>query len=153
MKRTVSLILSLIMVIGICTSMPLTIISNAANQKCGDNLTWTYENNTLTISGTGDMWDFVPFDMTSDEGVAPWYYIRYDIYDIVIEEGVTSIGSNAIFGNFRDIKLPVSVVKMSEDAISYTYDMYEGVPCGFYTGTEEQFNAISKDNSGYASFA
>ena len=29
-----------------------------ASGKCGDNLTWTLKDGTLTISGTGEMWDY-----------------------------------------------------------------------------------------------
>ncbi len=47
-------------------SCEVTVTDN--NNKCGDHLTWTLDDEgTLTISGTGDMWDF-------DDGKnsAPW---------------------------------------------------------------------------------
>ena len=60
--------------------------------KCGENLTWKYdsENQTLTISGTGDMYDY-------EENKTPWSTLKdkMEISTIVIEDGVTSIGDNA----------------------------------------------------------
>ena len=60
--------------------------------KCGENLTWKYdsENQTLTISGTGDMYDY-------EEDKTPWSTLKdkFEISTIVIEDGVTSIGDNA----------------------------------------------------------
>lgn len=55
-----------------------------AQGKCGDNVTYKYddETKTLTISGTGSMWD--------DYGFAK---ALYETNKIVIESGVTSIGS------------------------------------------------------------
>lgn len=63
---------------------------------CGDNLTWTLKDGTLTISGTGPMWDFddESFDY-SDEPESPWYDYREEITDVVVEEGVTTIGTFA----------------------------------------------------------
>ena len=55
-------------------------------------MTWTLnESGTLTISGTGDMYDFVIANDMS------WYNQRYDIKQIVIESGVTSIGRHAFY--------------------------------------------------------
>lgn len=61
---------------------------------CGDNLTWRIDdNNTLIISGTGDMYDF-----GEDSNLPPWhYYGGYDgnIQYVEIGENVTGIGSYA----------------------------------------------------------
>ena len=53
---------------------------------CGDNLTWTFTTAdcTLTISGTGDMYNY-----------NPWYEFNQAIKNISIQDGVTSIGSSA----------------------------------------------------------
>ena len=34
----------------------------AASGKCGDNLTWSYNNGVLTISGSGAMYDYPVYD-------------------------------------------------------------------------------------------
>ncbi len=150
MKRVIATILTLVMTIGLCTGLPLSVTTKAAIGRCGDNLTWRYEDSTLTISGTGDMWDFVPYDLSVSEGMAPWYYIR-DNYDIVIEDGVTSIGSNAFFAKFQNITLPVSVVAVRDDAV-FWYAMSDEGFYGFYEGTQEQFDAIIKEDNSLNGF-
>lgn len=60
---------------------------------CGENLTWSFDKDTgtLTISGTGYMWNF-EVDKT------PWDPYLDQIVQIVVEEGVLSIGSDAFWG-------------------------------------------------------
>ena len=41
--------------------------------NCGENLTWSFENETLTISGTGAMANFIP------DAHAPWFHLRDSI--------------------------------------------------------------------------
>lgn len=61
--------------------------------SCGENLTWTLdENGCLTISGTGEMTDF------DSNTIVPWFEFRSSITDVVIEEGVTTIGNYAFAG-------------------------------------------------------
>lgn len=64
--------------------------------QCGDNLTWRIENETLTISGTGAMWDYED----TDEGktVAPWSVYEEQLTTLVLEEGITYIGERAFEG-------------------------------------------------------
>lgn len=68
---------------------------------CGDNLTWVLSNsNVLTISGTGDMYDY-------DSSTMPWYDYNADITSVVIEDGVTSIGQYAFYGcKMTSISIP-----------------------------------------------
>ena len=56
--------------------------------KCGDDLTWTLDGNgTLTISGTGAMYDF--------EEEAPW--LALEPQQLVLEEGITHISASAFY--------------------------------------------------------
>ena len=75
-----------------------------ASGTCGDNLTWVLDDaGTLTISGEGEMMDFTDED-------APWSKYLYTIIaignggsyvessgikEVVVEEGITSIGAYA----------------------------------------------------------
>ena len=56
---------------------------------CGPNLTWDFTNGVLTISGTGAMSDY------ESAGEQPWKDYRSTIKSVVVEEGVTTIGSYA----------------------------------------------------------
>ncbi|MDE6671560.1 MAG: leucine-rich repeat protein [Ruminococcus sp.] len=86
----------------------------AINQSgiCGDNLTWKLENNTLTISGMGNMYDY--------EDYPEWYYYRNDIKNIIIENGVTSIGRIAFSycDSFTSVTIPESVSIINQYAFS-----------------------------------
>lgn len=69
----------------------------SASGKCGDNLIWTFKDGILTISGTGDMYDYSRDELNS---TAPW--IKYNegalTNSLIIEEGVTKIGDYAFYG-------------------------------------------------------
>ena len=76
-----------------------------ASGTCGDNLTWELdESGTLTISGTGRMADYDQY--FSDENTPPWAtetdewggHFNKDITKVILEEGVTYIGSWAFDG-------------------------------------------------------
>ncbi|MBR1930881.1 MAG: leucine-rich repeat domain-containing protein, partial [Lachnospiraceae bacterium] len=75
---------------------------------CGDNLTWTLdEEGTLTVSGTGEMYDRAFDDY------------RNQIYGLVIEEGVTSIGEYAFAHCYRikgELDLPNSLTSIGGHA-------------------------------------
>ncbi len=64
-----------------------------ASGTCGDNLLWVLkEDGTMTISGTGDMWDYGYGSSISGAGTE---LEQERVKKVVIEEGVTSIGEEA----------------------------------------------------------
>lgn len=66
-----------------------------ASGKCGVSAEWTYyRDKTLVISGTGPM-DSYKFDQKESISTAPWMNYRSRIKKIVVEDGITSIGSYA----------------------------------------------------------
>ena len=80
---------------------------------CGENVTWVLDQNgVLTISGTGKMADYPQIDQW------PWYKDREQIVSVVIEEGVTNIGSGAFsyFSNLTSIAIPSSVTDIGSYA-------------------------------------
>ena len=89
-----------------------TIKSKAASSgTCGDNLTWTLDDNgTLTISGTGDMYNY-------SIGDSPFSYSS-SIKKVVINEGVTRIGEYAFCGceSLTSITIPKSVSSIGSRA-------------------------------------
>ena len=58
-------------------------------EQCGEDLTWELNGNTLTISGTGAMYDYY------DPSGRPWNSYAQQIREVVIGNGVTSIGNYA----------------------------------------------------------
>ena len=76
---------------------------------CGEDLTWTLDvDGVLTISGTGAMqdyyWDF-------GDVATPWKEYCQDIQTVIIESGVTSIGSFAFYDckSLTSVSLPDSL--------------------------------------------
>lgn len=63
---------------------------------CGDDLIWEFfeKEQTLIISGTGVMYDYV-FDSYYDTSTTPWDAYRERIATIIVENGVETIGQFA----------------------------------------------------------
>lgn len=80
--------------------------------KCGDNLAWSLNNNKLTISGTGEMYNYA-------KGESPFSKLAGYINQVQIEDGVESIGDYAFYGCalFEMLKLPATVSTVGKDAI------------------------------------
>ena len=86
-----------------------------ASDKCGDHAFWKLENGVLTIVGEGPMWDF-------DSSNYPGYYeSRESITSVVIESGVTRIGSMAFLycGNITGITIPSGVISIGNNAFAW----------------------------------
>ena len=66
----------------------------ADSGSCGENMTWTLQGTVLRLSGSGVMRDYYAGGVT-----IPWQKYREEITDVVIEDGITQITSNA-FQNF-----------------------------------------------------
>ncbi|MBQ3216032.1 MAG: DUF4855 domain-containing protein, partial [Oscillospiraceae bacterium] len=83
-----------------------------ASGECGDNLRWNLNpSGTLTISGTGDMWDF-------GQGEAPWYPYADSLKTVVIESGATSIGDLAFWEcvNITSVTIPEGITRIGDSA-------------------------------------
>lgn len=84
----------------------------ATSGACGENLTWTVEDGTITITGTGAMKDYDGY-----ANLSPFRDLT-DITKVVISEGVTSIGSQAFSGckNLKSIELPKGLTSIGNYA-------------------------------------
>ncbi len=106
--------------------------SAASSGNCGDsgsNVTWLLDDNgTLTISGSGKI-----EDCRSDID-QPWYSNRSDITSVVIEPGVTSIGSQAFYecSNLTSITIPSGLTSIGEQAFGNCTGLTSiTIPSGF----------------------
>ena len=80
--------------------------------ECGENADWSFEGGVLTISGTGEMESYNGLDSASRQ--PPWGDFRNDISEVIIENGITSIGAYA-FAKCRNlvaVEVPSSVQKI-----------------------------------------
>lgn len=85
----------------------------AQNGVCGDNLTWSFNSETgeLTITGTGEMYDY-------DYFTAPWYPYEANIEKLNIGNGITYIGKYSFNGlmNIQEVTIPNTVEIIGNDS-------------------------------------
>lgn len=98
--------------------LPVTLVDEEKpmSGKCGENLTWVLDDKgTLTISGTGDMFDFDIARLFTN--FSPWAY-RDDIKSVLIETGVTSVGNYAFqyCASLASVTLSNSITRIGKDA-------------------------------------
>ena len=108
MKKTLFL-LTMLAIIGLCQTNV-----NAQNGKTGP-LTWSISDNTLTISGSGDMPDY------GLSNFSPWSSYQSSFSTVIIGDSVTTIGNGA-FTNCSDItsiSIPNSVTAIGNGAFYY----------------------------------
>lgn len=106
-KRLLSILLVLLTAL---TLLPLGALADD-NNKCGENLTWEFADGILTISGTGDMYDY------SEDYLAPWSEHCVEITNVTISDGVTSIGSSAFcYCSVKSITLPFGLKHIGASA-------------------------------------
>ena len=124
--KFLSVLLAIMMVMSI---IPITASATETTGTCGDNLTWSYDDTTctLTISGEGDMYDYEA-DTDPTDGVntdnRPWSSLTYNFKKIIIADGVTSIGNDAFYKCFNVISaiIPDSITSVGDRAFYYCDD-------------------------------
>ena len=86
-----------------------------ASGTCGENLTWVLEENgTLTISGTGEMYNYARAEY------GPWKDYQSSITTVYIENGVSSIGDSAFESceALTDVTIADSVTSIGKNAFA-----------------------------------
>ena len=120
MKRYV-ILFSCLMVVLLSLSLLSPKAQAAANGTCGDNLTWELYGGRLTVFGTGPMYNY----SYTNGSRAPWWDVNQYIYEVVIEEGVTTIGDWTFngCGNLKCVTIADSVVSIGWSAFNGCYDL------------------------------
>ena len=127
MKKVISLFLSLAMLLSIVSVVDFSAYADVQTGSCGDNVKYSLDTSTgvLTISGTGDMYSYGPF------------YENTNIKSVIIENGVTSIGSYVFYKCTRltSVTIPNSVKSLGDNALC-------SVKKVIYNGTDKEFFEI-----------
>ena len=106
------------------SALPLGLVDTAeaaavSSGQCGDNIRWTLDaSGTLTISGTGAMYDY-GFIWNGEEWEdikAPWFGLCEQLRRAVVGEGVTHIGAGAFADlyNLTSVSLPAGLEGLGE---------------------------------------
>lgn len=90
----------------------------ATSGQCGDSVTWNFDTTTgqLTISGTGGMYDY--YDNRNQSSTAPWIGHGNSLTSVVVEDGVTRIGSGSFLGlkSLKNVTTPPSLQIIGNNA-------------------------------------
>lgn len=92
--------------------------ATAQSGECGDNATWTLDGNTLTISGTGTLTNYI--SPNSIYATFPgWYEYKDEIKKVVITDGITNVGDYSFYQYkfLESVSLPEGITKIG----NYTF--------------------------------
>lgn len=129
----------------ICITMLLSIMVSANGgepeliytTECGENLHWEIKDDTLTISGTGEMDEFQMMSSDSYMKFPPWNCRAFE--NVIIEDGVETIGVCAFtWTNCTVVTIPKSIMKIGNDAFNACYSLSDV----YYQGTESEWKKI-----------
>ena len=125
MKKIISLLMAFVMLFSVTSGLTLTAYAETPTSgQCGENAFWNYdeESKTLTISGTGKMFDYnnnTIRDLNNKPVKALGYYdLLYKVSTIKIIEGITLIGARAFYecSGLKSITIPNSVTLIRTEA-------------------------------------
>lgn len=115
-KKLCKLYIPRLMALLLCLTVLLTCVpmARAESGACGDGLSWDYSDGVLTISGSGNMYDY------GSSTAVPWYSFRQEITSVVLPSGLTSVGSHAFYGceQLTVLDLPENVRSVGEYAFA-----------------------------------
>lgn len=115
--------------LALCLLLALSVLPGRASALSGTTggLNWSLTGGTLSISGTGAMPNY------TEGNTAPWFDATAAINRIVVEEGVTSVGSLAFYGCSAAVRvsLPSTVTAIGDCAFKNCTSMtYVNLPEG-----------------------
>jgi len=117
-----------------------------AKGVCGADLTWYYQDGVLVIKGTGAMTDYNSFSNNT-----PWNEFEDKVGWVIIEEGVTSIGSWSLnkMSALSKISLPESLKVINEGGLAdcdnlSSIELPQGLEImGRYSLSSDSMNSIT----------
>lgn len=94
------LLLCFVFIFALHNIVPVMQVKAAAN-----SISYTLKDGVLTISGTGNMPKYETYEDT------PWYDVRFDVRELIIEDGITGISDYAFTSCYllKTVTLPDSI--------------------------------------------
>lgn len=129
MKRLLSVLLAVLLV---SVFAPVAVCAESATSgTCGEGISWSYSNYTLTISGGGEMADG-----------SPWEAYKDKIETVILTGGITKIGESAFenYDSLEKIHFGDALVEIGKRAFYDCNDIVEiRLPATFRRFGEESF--------------
>ncbi len=115
MKKIVSILLSLVMLLSISSAAGVNAYAKALTKgKCGKSVTYSFQQSTgtLTISGKGKMTNY------AQKGPSSPFESKSGIKKVIIKKGVTNIGGAMFFDckNLSSVTVPETVKEIQNAA-------------------------------------
>ena len=114
LKKSLPLLLALVLMVS---ALPFSAVANGG--ICGDDIGWFFDGSTLTLSGSGPMYDYKSdaFGRTN----TPWAGFTDDIETVILAGSITHIGDWAFNGcsNMKHINFPQSITSIGHHAFYY----------------------------------
>ena len=113
LQRNISRLMAVLLVLMLLAgAFPVALAAESGT--CGADLSWSFDEGTLTITGSGDMTDF------PESTMSPWYHLREEILKISLPEGLTSVGSLAFYEckKLTAVVIPNSVTRIGDYAFA-----------------------------------
>jgi len=109
-NRIFSALLATVLCVGLLSVVPMRVSAAEKSGVCGENLTWSFSDGRLTITGSGNMTNYNQVDMP------PWYSFRENIYYLSLPEGLTAIGDMAFYDcyNLTAVTIPSTVKQIGK---------------------------------------
>ena len=111
-------------IVIIITCIVVNVLSsdnNTTSGKCGEKATWNFDEDTFTlcINGSGKIDDY------GDNNLPPWFLFKTLIHTVIIEEGVTYIGSDCFKHcvSLSSVSIPSSVSTIGYQAFKECYNL------------------------------
>lgn len=113
LQRNISRLMAVLLVLMLLAgAFPVALAAESGT--CGADLSWSFDEGTLTITGSGDMTDF------PESTMSPWYHLREEILKISLPDGLTSVGSLAFYEckKLTAVVIPNSVSRIGDYAFA-----------------------------------
>lgn len=120
-KRGQALLLALALILGVFAGFPVFADAAVYGGDFWEGLSWHFdtETATLTISGNGPMPDF-GYSVDADMVEPPWHPYQQDVERLVIEPGITYIGTYSFDNSSKlvELSIPDTVTKIGVTSFS-----------------------------------